>query len=74
MNLWWGTSLSVQWLGPHALKAWNVGSVPGQRTKTQHATWQGQKLKLKKQINLMVALSPQRCVFHCSGIYQQQGI
>ena len=51
MNLWWGTSLSVQWLGPHALKAWNVGSVPGQRTKTQHATWQGQKLKLKKQTN-----------------------
>ena len=43
-----GTSLVVQWLGLCVSKAWDAASIPGQRMKTLHATWNGQKIKSKR--------------------------
>ena len=34
--------LAIQWLGPRALTAGALGSVPGQGTKIPQATWHGQ--------------------------------
>ena len=40
--------LVVPWLRLHASTAGDVGSVPGQGTKTPHVFSQGQKLKINK--------------------------
>ena len=42
-----GTSLAVQWLRLCTFTAVGLGSVPGQGTKIPHATWCGQKNKIK---------------------------
>ena len=39
-----GTSLEVQWLRLHASTAGGTGLIPGQGTKTPHATQHGQKI------------------------------
>ena len=44
-----GTSLAVQWLRLHAIPAEGMGSIPGGRTRSPHATWWGQKLKKRKE-------------------------
>ena len=40
-----GNSLVVQWLGVHPSTAWGTGYIPGQESKSLHATWHGQKIK-----------------------------
>ena len=45
------TSLVVQWLRLCASIANGVGLIPGQGTGILHATWCGQKIKKKNQIN-----------------------
>ena len=44
-----GSSPATQWLRLHASAAVIVGSVPGQGTVIQHATWHGQKIKKKEK-------------------------
>ena len=44
-----GTSPATQWLRLHASAAVILGSIPGQGTMIQHATWRGQKVKKKKE-------------------------
>ena len=39
-----GTSLAVQWLQLHTSNAQGIGLIPGQGTKTPHATQCGQKM------------------------------
>ena len=50
-----GTSLAVQWLGPHASTAAGSGSIPGWGTKILYAAWRSQKkffiLYVKDTIN-----------------------
>ena len=60
-----GTSLAVQWLGVHAFTAGGPGSIPGQETKIQHATQQGQEKKnpviiitMATDINIISFVSP----------------
>ena len=51
LKMFWGSSLGVQWLRLHTSSAVNEGSIPGQGTKIQHATWLGQKISKRfKQI------------------------
>ena len=44
-----GTSLVAQWLRLCASNASGVGSIPGQGTKTPHATKHDQKTRTKKK-------------------------
>ena len=44
-----GTSLVAQWLRLCASNAGGVGSIPGQGTKTPHATKHDQKTRTKKK-------------------------
>ena len=39
----------VQQLGLHASTAGGMGLIPGQETKTLHATWHGQKKKITRE-------------------------
>ena len=39
-----GTSLAVQWLGLHASKAGDTGSIPGWETKIPQAMWHAPKI------------------------------
>ena len=39
----------VQWLRFHAPNAEGLGSIPGQETKSLHATWWSQKKKKKEK-------------------------
>ena len=42
-----GTSLAVQWLGFQVLIHGRMVLIPGRGTKIPHATWSGQKIKIK---------------------------
>ena len=43
----------AQWLRLHASKAGGLGSIPGQRTKIPHTAWHNQKVKIKKEANII---------------------
>ena len=50
----------VQWLRLRAFNAGGVSSIPGRGTKSPHATWCGQKIKIKKLNKIQVKYSSHR--------------
>ena len=65
-----GTSLVVQWLGPHASTAGSKGSVPGQGTMIPQAKQQDKKKKRLKETPAAAAAakSLQSCPTLCDPI------
>ena len=43
----------AQWLRLYASKTGGIGSVPGQRTKIPRTAWHNQKVKIKKEANII---------------------